>query len=73
MRLLIQSKATGRFLAPSLDDGQPEWVASLKEAGGGVVHDIEQAHQLMHDLCDFDDLPQVIDLDRLGTENDYLP
>lgn len=70
MRLLIQSKTTGRFLAPSQTDGQPEWVASLKQAGGGVVADVESAHQLMEDL-DFDDQPQIVDLDRLGTENDY--
>ena len=72
MRLLIQSQSTGRFLAPSLDDGQPEWVSSLKEAGGGVVFDLEAAHQLMQDWCDLEDLPQLIDLDRLGTANDYM-
>jgi hypothetical protein len=71
MRLLIQSKTTGRFLCPSLSDGQPEWVASLREAGGGVVSDIEAAHQLVNDCCDFDDEPVLIDLDRLGTVNDY--
>lgn len=73
MRLLIQSKASGRFLAPSLSDGQPEWVFGLKEAGGGVVFDIESAHQLLDDWCEPDDFPQLIDLDRLGTEADYLP
>ena len=73
MRLLIQSQSTGRFLAPSLDDGQPEWVASLKDAGGGVVFDLEAAHQLMQDWCDLEDRPQLIDLDRLGTANDYMP
>ena len=73
MRLLIQSQSTGRFLAPSLTDGQPEWVSSLKEAGGGVLSDLESAHQLMQDWCDFEDLPQLIDLDRLGTANDYMP
>ena len=71
MRLLIQSLATGRFLAPSIEDGQPEWVASLREAGGGVVADIETAQQLVQDNCDFDDQPILIDLDRLGTANDY--
>lgn len=71
MRLLIQSQSTGRFLAPSIEDGQPEWVSSLKEAGGGVVFDIEVAHQLMQDWCDLEDIPQIIDLDRLGTADDY--
>ena len=73
MRLLIQSKPTGHFLAPSLDDGQPGWVASLKDAGGGVVFDVESAHQLVEDWCEPDDFPQLIDLDRLGTASDYLP
>lgn len=71
MRLLVQSMATGRFLAPSMDDGQPEWVASLREAGGGVVFDIEAAHQLVQDNCEPEDQPVVIDLDRLGTVVDY--
>jgi hypothetical protein len=71
MRLLIQSKTTGRFLAPSASGFEPEWVESLREAGGGVVFDIEAAQQLVEDNCDFEDAPQIIDLDRLGTSNDY--
>lgn len=70
-RYLIQSTATGRFLCPALDGGEPVWVKSLREAGGGVVTDLDSIHQLIEDNCDFDDLPVVIDLDRLGTENDY--
>jgi hypothetical protein len=70
-RLLIQSRATGRFLAPSLVDGTAEWVVSLREAGGGVVADVETAVHLVDEWCDFDDLPQLVDLDRLGTANDY--
>lgn len=73
MRLLIQSLATGRFLCPSIEDGQPVWVASLREAGGGVVRDVESAHQLVQDNCEFDDQPVMVDLDRLGTINDYPP
>lgn len=69
-RLLIQSKSTGRFLVPG-DDGQPEWTGDLKRAGGGVVFDPDTAFQLISDHTDFDDQPQVIDLDRLGTANDY--
>ena len=71
-RLLIQSASTGRFLCPSLSDGQPEWVTSLREAGGGVFSDVETAHELVRDHCDFDDMPILIDLDRLGTANDYM-
>lgn len=72
-RLVVQSLSTGRFLCPSLDDGQPVWVASLREAGGGVVFDIDSAQQLVSEWCDFDDQPVLIDLDRLGTANDYAP
>lgn len=70
-RFLIQSMATGRFLCPALDGGEPVWVGSLREAGGGVITDIEAVYQLVEDNCDFDDQPILIDLDRLGTENDY--
>lgn len=71
MRLLIQSSVTGRFLAPALDGGQPEWVVSLKEAGGGVVADMETAIELVGEYADLEDRPQIVDLDRLGTANDY--
>ncbi|MDO9195871.1 hypothetical protein [Rhodoferax sp.] len=71
MRLLIQSLSTRKFLCPSLDGGEPVWVNSLKEAGGGVVSDMETATQLVVDNCDFEDEPILIDLDRLGTANDY--
>lgn len=70
MRLIIQSRSTGRFLVPD-DLGQPNWVESLLDAGGGVVFDPEIAMQLIDDHCDFEDQPVVIDLDRLGTVNDY--
>lgn len=71
MRLLIQSRATGQFLCPSLSGGEPEWVGSLREAGGGVVRDVDTAHQLVQDHCDPEDCPQLVDLDRLGTSDDY--
>lgn len=70
-RFLIQSTATGKFLCPDLQGGEPVWVASLREAGGGCVGDMEMIHQLVQDHCDFEDLPCVVDLDRLGTVNDY--
>lgn len=70
MRLIVQSLATGRFLAPSQDDGQPEWVRSLAQAGGGVVDDVERATQLVHDWADADDEPAIVDLDVLGTADD---
>ena len=71
MRLLIQSMNTGRFLVPSMDGNEPEWVPSLRESGGGVVTDMESAAQLFQDCCEFEDQAIVIDLDRLGTSNDY--
>ena len=71
MRLLIQSKTTGRFLCPSTDGGEPVWVQSLREAGGGVVGDLDTVNQLVEDNCDFEDMPILIDLDRLGTVEDY--
>lgn len=70
-RLLVQSAATGMFLCPSLSDGQPEWVRSLREAGGGVVADVDTAHQLVMEWCEPEDQPMLVDLDRLGTVNDY--
>lgn len=73
MRLLIQSKTTGKFLCPSLDGGEPVWIASLREAGGGVVSDLDTVNQLVEDNCDFEDMPQLVDLDRLGTVTDYAP
>ena len=72
-RLLIQSLSTGRFLCPSMEDGQPVWVVDLREAGGGVVADVESAHQLVQEWCEPDDSPCLVDLDRLGTPNDYMP
>lgn len=71
-RYLIQSMNTGRFLAPG-ENGEPGWVSSLRDAGAGVVADMEMVTQLFEDNCDFDDQAIVIDLDRLGTKNDYLP
>lgn len=71
MRLIVQSLATGMFLCPSLDDGTPVWVKSLREAGGGVMTDFEALAQVAMDHSDFDDMPVFIDLDRLGTANDY--
>lgn len=74
MRLLIQSASTGRYLCPALDGGEPVWVPLLRDAGGGVVADLESAHQLVQDNCDlFEDLPVLVDLDRLGTADDYSP
>lgn len=69
-RYLIQSTRTGRFMVPD-EDNQPTWVTSLKEAGVGVLDDPETCFQIIADHCDFDDCAQVIDLDRLGTLNDY--
>lgn len=73
MRLVVQSLASGRFLVPSLDDGTPEWVASLRDAGGGVVFDPEAALQLVEDQTEPEDQAVIVDLDRVGTAGDYSP
>ena len=70
-RFLIQSNVTGRFLCPALDGGEPVWIASLREAGGGVFTDFDDVHQLVADNCEPEDQHILIDLDRLGTLNDY--
>ena len=72
MRLIVQSLITGRFLAPDKEGGEPVWVRSLRSAGGGVVTDPEMAAQLLIDCVDSDDHAVIIDLDRLGTVNDYV-
>lgn len=71
MRFVVQSLSTGRFLRPSERDGTPEWVRSLREAGGGVVGDIETALDLAQEYAENDEQVTVVDLDRLGTANDY--
>lgn len=71
MRFLVQSLETGRFLCPALSDGTPEWVASLREAGGGVVTDEEEAMALAIEYAEAGEQVQIVDLDRLGTANDY--
>lgn len=70
-RYIVQSLVTGRFLSPALDGGEPVWLRSLRDAGGGVVTDPEYAAQLLIDNADSDDRAVLIDLDRLGTANDY--
>jgi hypothetical protein len=63
MRNVIQSRTTGAFLAPSFEDGQPEWVMLLCEAA--VVEDLETCVQLIEDHTEPFHRPQVIDLDDL--------
>lgn len=70
-RYLIQSRTSGKFLVPCPDGGEPVWTLSLREAGGGVVADLDSVNQLVEDNCDFDDMPTLVDLDRLGTAHDY--
>ena len=70
MRLLIHSLARRAFLVPDAD-GQPGWVESLRDAGAGVLRDPEQAQQTLEDWTDWDDRAVIVDLDRLGTPDDY--
>lgn len=68
-RILVQSLTTGRFLVPGEDS--PTWVQSLRDAGGGCVPDLEHAHSLIEEYAEIDDFCITVDLDRLGTANDY--
>ena len=70
-RYVIQSATSGRFLTADPFGGEPVWVSLLQQAGGGVTDDMERIAQLVADCCDPEDFPQVVDLDRLGTINDY--
>jgi len=66
LRYVIQSGTTGQFLAPSFEDGQPEWVMLLREAG--VVDDLESCAQLIEDHTEPFHRPQVVDLRLLLDE-----
>lgn len=68
MRCVIQSGTTGQFLAPSFEDGQPEWVMLLSEAG--VLPDIESCAQLIEDHTEPFHRPQVVDLDDLHRQQE---
>jgi hypothetical protein len=63
MRLVIQSRTTGSFLAPNNEDGQPEWVMLLSEAA--TLDDVETCVQLIEDHTEPFYRPAVIDLDDL--------
>jgi hypothetical protein len=63
-RYVVQSLATGKFLAPG-DDGQPEWVVSLRDGLAGMVGDTDHAWQLVRDWCEPEDLPQLVNLDEV--------
>ena len=71
MRFVVQSLETGRFLCPSMLDGSPEWVRSLREAGGGVIGDYDEAVSMAVEWAENGEEVTVVDLDRLGTANDY--
>ena len=71
MRLLVQSCDTGRFLVPDLEGGA-EWVPSLRDAGAGVLDDVEHALQVAQEWAELGERVQLVDLDRLDTVDDYL-
>ena len=62
-RYVIQSGSSGQFLAPSYEDGQPEWVTLLCEAG--IVDDLESCAQLIEDHAEPHQRPTVVDLECL--------
>ena len=63
MFYVIQSVTTGAFLAPSYEDGQPEWVMLLCEAV--AVEDLETVAQLIEDHAEPFHRAQVVDLREL--------
>ena len=65
-RFLIQSRESGRFLAPDPEcPGSVAWLRSLALALlGGVVSDPEHVEQLLEDHCDRWAV-DVLDLDSL--------
>lgn len=63
-RYVIQSGTTGAFLAPSFEDGQPEWVMLLREAGS--VEDLESCAQLIEDHTEVFHRPLVVDLQAMA-------
>ena len=65
MRLVIQSRTTGAFLAPNVEDGQPEWVMLLSEAA--TVDDVETCVQLIDDYAEPFHRAAIVDLDDLYT------
>lgn len=70
-RYLVQSESTGCFLAPSIIDGTPEWVRRLRDAGGGVVFDLESAQAMAIEYAERGESFFVVDIDRLGSAFDY--
>jgi len=56
---VIQSLETGQFLAPD-EDGQPEWVLLLRDAG--VLHDLENCFQIIEDHLEFLNKVHIVDL-----------
>lgn len=70
-RYLVQSVDSGQFLVPDPEGGEPIWVPSLREAGGGVLADHDEAIRMGLEYIEQGEAVQVVDLDRLGTANDY--
>jgi len=60
---LIQSAFTGAFLAPSAEDGQPEWVMLLRDAV--PLDDLETCAQIIEDHVDGYHKCTVVDLSQL--------
>lgn len=70
MRLVVQSCETGRFLVPDTEGGVL-WVRALRDAGSGVLDDVEAAVQVAQEWAELGESVQLVDLDRLGTADDY--
>lgn len=63
-KFLIQSISRGAFLVPD-ENNQPHWERNLKCCASGVLADLESVHQMVHEYCDPDDMPVIVDLTDL--------
>lgn len=61
---LIQSITRGAFLVPD-ENNQPTWERNLKNCAAGVLTDIENVHQMVHEYCDYDELIVIVELETL--------
>jgi hypothetical protein len=56
---------------PDFENQEARWERSLAKIGIGCLPDYDYTVQLLADYTVPDDLPMVIDLDRIGTDFDY--
>lgn len=60
-KFLIQSISRGAFLVPD-ENNQLRWERDLRKCASGVLDDLENVHQMVHEYCDPDDMPVIVEL-----------